>query len=221
MTSKFAVFDIDNTVVSNFCFGVEYIREAVNQTGNKTDKSTINKAVKFWQDSNASQQQKIFDEQIRPFYHTALIGQPLSILTTLGLQISENSKQYLNPEVLKRLTTHRSQKAHLIAISNSPEISLIGLLKHLDFDLWWAPVMRFDSNNIYLPKLKPEIWDKTVHLKNIVKDNNLTYDDSYAYGDSLSDLGVMEIVTNPIAVTPAEPLRKIALERNWEIINAR
>jgi len=39
-----------------------------------------------------------------------------------------------------------------------------------------------------------------------------------AYGDTISDLPMMELSENPIAVTPSPELRKIAEHRNWRII---
>ncbi len=45
----------------------------------------------------------------------------------------------------------------------------------------------------------------------------LSPEDSYAYGDSHSDLPLLEAVGHPIAVNPDRQLRKIARERGWEI----
>lgn len=40
---------------------------------------------------------------------------------------------------------------------------------------------------------------------------------SYAYADSTSDLGLLEMVGHPVATYPDEGLRKVAIERGWEI----
>jgi len=40
----------------------------------------------------------------------------------------------------------------------------------------------------------------------------------YALGDSIADLPMLESAINPVAVTPDIELRKIALERDWRII---
>jgi len=45
--------------------------------------------------------------------------------------------------------------------------------------------------------------------------------ESYFYGDSQSDVPLMEKVTNPIAVGPDERLGKIARERGWPVISLR
>ena len=42
-----------------------------------------------------------------------------------------------------------------------------------------------------------------------------------AYGDTISDLPMMELSENPIAVTSSRELRKIAEHRNWRIIEGQ
>ena len=39
-----------------------------------------------------------------------------------------------------------------------------------------------------------------------------------AYGDTLLDIPLLEHAEHPVAVYPDDKLRKIALERGWEII---
>jgi HAD superfamily hydrolase (TIGR01490 family) len=43
--------------------------------------------------------------------------------------------------------------------------------------------------------------------------------DSYFYSDSLNDLALLERVNHPVAVTPDDNLKAIALARNWKIID--
>ncbi|MEO8145639.1 MAG: HAD family hydrolase [Betaproteobacteria bacterium] len=44
---------------------------------------------------------------------------------------------------------------------------------------------------------------------------------SWFYSDSINDQPLLERVTLPVAVDPDERLRKLALERNWQIISLR
>tara|TARA_R100001377_G_scaffold73549_2_gene49575 strand:- start:3047 stop:3706 length:660 start_codon:yes stop_codon:yes gene_type:complete len=53
------------------------------------------------------------------------------------------------------------------------------------------------------------------------KAGQLSMDDSVFYSDSFNDLPLLEIATRAVAVDPDETLRKIAQERNWEIISLR
>ncbi len=48
-----------------------------------------------------------------------------------------------------------------------------------------------------------------------------TFPESYFYGDSTSDVPLMEKVTHPVAVHPGEALAELARSRNWPIISLR
>jgi HAD superfamily hydrolase (TIGR01490 family) len=43
------------------------------------------------------------------------------------------------------------------------------------------------------------------------------FEASYAYADAVSDLALLEMVGNPVAVYPGEALRAIAMDRGWRI----
>ncbi|MFJ5769666.1 HAD family hydrolase [Psychrobacillus sp. NPDC093180] len=59
---------------------------------------------------------------------------------------------------------------------------------------------------------------KTEHILQALEGQPIDWENSYAYGDSFSDLPVLELVGNPIAVKPEEKLLNVAKERGWEII---
>jgi hypothetical protein len=42
---------------------------------------------------------------------------------------------------------------------------------------------------------------------------------SYAYTDSQTDLPMLELVGNPVAVNPDTELRKVATERDWPVLD--
>ncbi len=52
-------------------------------------------------------------------------------------------------------------------------------------------------------------------LRRLVKELGADLSASYAYGDSISDLPMLESVGNPVAVNPDPRLRRIARERRW------
>ena len=43
--------------------------------------------------------------------------------------------------------------------------------------------------------------------------------DSYFYSDSLNDLALLEQVNHPVAVSPDDELKAIAVARGWQIID--
>lgn len=58
---------------------------------------------------------------------------------------------------------------------------------------------------------------KAEAIRNLAAQNGYDLAASYAYSDSATDLPMLETVGHPIAVNPDRALRKIAVEREWEI----
>jgi len=55
-------------------------------------------------------------------------------------------------------------------------------------------------------------------IQDYMKNQSVNWEESFAYGDSIADLSVLELVGHPIAVAPDEELSHIAKERKWKII---
>lgn len=51
--------------------------------------------------------------------------------------------------------------------------------------------------------------------------HNIDLERSYAYSDSGTDVPMLETVGRPVAVNPDKELRRIATERNWQILSFR
>ncbi|MEO8303241.1 MAG: HAD family hydrolase [Betaproteobacteria bacterium] len=65
---------------------------------------------------------------------------------------------------------------------------------------------------------------KVIRLDAWLKSRGQTLSDfgeSYFYGDSQSDVPLMEKVTNPVVVAPDDALAELARTRNWPIISLR
>ena len=60
---------------------------------------------------------------------------------------------------------------------------------------------------------------KVGKLNDWMSDNQASLEDSYFYGDSINDLPLLQLVKQPIAVTPDQRLRSYALDAGWKIID--
>jgi HAD superfamily hydrolase (TIGR01490 family) len=80
-------------------------------------------------------------------------------------------------------------------------------------------------NNKFTGKLSGEPCyqeGKVSKVKDWIKINNLSnFKEIFFYTDSHNDLKLMEFCTKPIAVDPDKTLKKISLERNWDIMSLR
>jgi hypothetical protein len=60
---------------------------------------------------------------------------------------------------------------------------------------------------------------KVVSMRELAEREGIDLGASYAYSDSESDLPMLRAVGHPIVVNPDSELRRIALERGWEILH--
>jgi HAD superfamily hydrolase (TIGR01490 family) len=58
-------------------------------------------------------------------------------------------------------------------------------------------------------------------LKDLVRQHGLTFDESYAVGDSGGDIEMLEVVERPIAFNPDETLKSHAMTNGWPIVIER
>jgi HAD superfamily hydrolase (TIGR01490 family) len=62
---------------------------------------------------------------------------------------------------------------------------------------------------------------KKAILHHVVKEHNLTWENSYAVGDAASDIAMLELVENPIAFNPNTELLAAAKKHGWPIVIER
>jgi HAD superfamily hydrolase (TIGR01490 family) len=131
-------------------------------------------------------------------------------------------KPHLRPQILKKIEEHKKQGHYLVIVSGSIRYYLEPVVKDLGFnniictDLEEGPDGLLTGKPIgkiclgdYKRELAQKLADKEyIDLKN-----------SFAYGDNESDIPLLNLVGNPIAVQPAPKLRKLAQKNNWKIIN--
>ena len=60
---------------------------------------------------------------------------------------------------------------------------------------------------------------KVQKLLKLLQGKKVNWQDSIAYGDSVYDRSILELVGNPVAVRPDTGLEKLAIENKWRIIN--
>ena len=56
-------------------------------------------------------------------------------------------------------------------------------------------------------------------MRALAEENGYDLADCYAYSDSMTDLPMLEIVGHPVCVNPDAPLRKVAAEQGWPVVD--
>jgi phosphoserine phosphatase len=110
----------------------------------------------------------------------------------------------------------------LIAISGSPQEILDLFLKPLRFDRSWGTVLAQDAEGCYTGEvLQDPFKNKRQVLEEFLGDKDAGLEDSVGMGDTLSDVGFLELVHTPIAFNPNRSLFEVARRRGWPIVVER
>ena len=136
--------------------------------------------------------------------------------------------EYLLPtqqaDVIAKLQYHQAE-GHLVVLVSAqfvPSLELIG--KHFNVDGVIGTQLEMQTNQYTGQIITPVITgqDKGRHTRNFFANRNIEIDweSSYAYADSFTDLELLNLVGNPIAVYPDAGLNSIAQENNWEVIGS-
>jgi HAD superfamily phosphoserine phosphatase-like hydrolase len=111
---------------------------------------------------------------------------------------------------------------HLIAISGSPQEILDLFLKPLSFDRAWGTVLAQDARGRYTGEtLHNPFGNKREVLEKFLEDADVGLGGSVGMGDTLSDVGFLEMVQTPIAFNPNRSLFEVARRWSWPIVVER
>ena len=109
----------------------------------------------------------------------------------------------------------------LIAISGSPQEILDLFLKPLGFDRAWGTVLAQDEGRYTGEVLQDPFQNKRQVLEEFLEEADVGLEGSVGVGDTLSDVGFLEMVRTPIAFNPNRRFFEVARQRGWPIVVER
>jgi HAD superfamily hydrolase (TIGR01490 family) len=136
----------------------------------------------------------------------------------------DHLKPHLAPKIHARVNMHRRQGHRLILISGSVRYMLEPVAEDLGFDYLLCTDLEIGEDGLLTGRAKGPIClnsNKRVLAEMLARAVNIDLASSYAYGNHQSDLPLLELIGNPYAVEPTEPLRRVALANKWPILTYR
>lgn len=153
-------------------------------------------------------------------YIAAFGTSPKSEIDQFFSQIGESMSQNLSEPVLHRLEQHRREGYYTMLVSGAYEPLLHSVTKNVNFDCIIGSSIPYHDEKLSKTTSIKYIYGErksdfiNAHLSNTEVD----WQNSFAYGDSYTDLNVLELVGNPVAVNPEPRLLEVANHKKWEII---
>ena len=123
-------------------------------------------------------------------------------------------------EALAIMDDHRREGRRVVIISASPDEVVKPLARYLGVDHVIATRSKVDPDGRYTGELDFYAYGpgKAEAIEELAREWKLDLSACYAYSDSATDLPMMEMVGNPVAVNPDKELREVAEENNWPIM---
>ena len=141
----------------------------------------------------------------------------------LKLQTNEFVDRILFPKIysgaIDRLHQHKEERCTTIFLSASPDLYVNQFGARCGADRVICTKFLDPDGNFTGKELGPNCRgdEKKRRLLAEYPDDEVAWDQSYGYGNSVDDVPFLELLGNPVAVNPESKLRKIAVERHWAI----
>lgn len=151
-------------------------------------------------------------------FYREYTGAQADELRRLALEpMREHLLRKLAPCAVRRIREHRAAGHHVVLITGSLDI-LMTPLRALADEVVAAELEERDgrfTGQLRAPPLVTQL--RAAWLRDRARALGVDLELSYAYGDSLSDLPMLEEVGMPVAVNPEPELRELARRRGWPI----
>ena len=220
-SKKFAVFDIDGTLIRWQLYHAIVNRLATKGEISEKAYAKIHQARMTWKN-------RAYDTSFSD-YEAVLVQQWITESKKLTYQQYLATVDEVVDEYIDQTYTYtrnlirdlKNQGYFLLTISGSPREAVARIAEHYGFDDFVAAEFQLDENKHFNGKASSPIFDKAGTLKNLVVKHGLDFADSVAVGDTASDIAMLELVEHSIAFNPEKELFQAAKKHGWPIVAER
>ncbi len=215
-----AVFDVDGTLFRRGLLPALTRRLVDEGVFSERVREELSRDYYAWVERRGSYE--TYDELVVELFLRELKGVSVAELrrcATVEVEAHGRRLHIYTRDVARRL---KQAGYHLIAISGSPQEILDLVLKPLGFDRSWGTVLTKDARGRYTGEmLQNPFRNKRQVLEEFLEGADVSLEVSVGMGDTLSDVGFLELVRTPIAFNPNRSLFEVARRSNWPIVVER
>ncbi len=213
-----AFFDLDKTILaksSSFVFARPFFREGLI---GRSDVVRSAYAQFVYLASGADHQQM---ETMREYMSKLVTGWDVSKVSSI---VDETLDDIVDPivfeEAVELIAFHKAAGRDVIIISSSGTEIVEPIGARLGADLAIGTQVAVE-NGQYTGEILFYAYGegKADAMRSLAADRGYDLASSYAYSDSFTDLPMLDLVGYPVAVNPDTELRKLAVERDWPIMD--
>lgn len=220
MSRKFAVLDIDGTVIRWQLYHaiVDELAKQGHLAASAHDR--IAEARLTWKSRSHSTSFDDYETTLVHVYHEALTDLKVSDYLVAVDTVFERYKDQVYTYTRDLIRELKQQGYFLLIISGSQQEVIEKLGTYYGFDaVAGAEYVRQDGH--FTGERTTTYGRKDTVLKQLVAKHDLSYKDSIAVGDTSSDIAMLELVERPIAFNPNRSLYEHAKQQGWKIVVER
>ncbi|MDR0591573.1 MAG: HAD family phosphatase [Candidatus Nomurabacteria bacterium] len=220
MSQKFAVFDVDGTLIRWQLYHAVVNRLARKGELGDSAYKKLKAARNRWK---KREQVESFRDYEVELVHLWLDSMAQVSYTAYLEAVEETISEYVDQAYSYTRSLIKQLKADgyfLLTISASPEELVAKTAEHYGFDDYVAAQFERDGDKFTGQVVTP-FYNKAERLQEMVKKHGLSWKESVAVGDTASDIQLLELVEKPIAFNPNGALAAKAIKRNWPVIVER
>lgn len=136
-------------------------------------------------------------------------------------QIAQKMRVDFNEIIVDQLLKHAQDDVYIMLVSGAYTPLLHTAVQGLPIDTIIGTDIPVANGKITAksPIYHIQGTRKNEKVQQFLQGQTIDWENSFAYGDSYSDLSVLSLVGNPVAVQPDDKLKKIAKRRGWDILS--
>ncbi len=218
--SKFAVFDIDGTLIRWQLYHALVDRLAKQGHLGEGTYEKLQKARMDWKVRNSDEGFYEYEDELIRIFGESVEGLSVEIFKAATEEIFEQYKNQVYTYTRDLIAKLKSEGYFLIAISGSHQELVEKIARYYGFDDFVGTAYARDG-----AKLKSEVFVAAHHkkelLEQMVRKHNLDLNNSYAVGDTVSDAPMLELAEHAIAFNPDKKLYNLAVKNGWKVVVER
>jgi HAD superfamily hydrolase (TIGR01490 family) len=217
---KFAVFDIDGTLIRWQLFHAIIDRLAKQQHLGPDAAKTIKEARLKWKQREHPDAFYEYEQSLIAVYDAALLKLDPKLFDQVITEITNEYKSQVYTYTSQLIKVLKTKGYVLLAISGSPHEGVKQVAETYGFDDYVGNYYERQGDRFTGQRTR-SYDNKKVILEDLMAKHQLTLKGSIGVGDTNGDLAFLEMVEQPIAFNPNQALLEIAKERHWKIVVER
>jgi HAD superfamily hydrolase (TIGR01490 family) len=220
MMQRFAVFDIDGTVIRWQLFHA-IVGELVKRRQISPEAAVeIRDARMTWKRREGEDSFKDYEHTLLHAYLGALSGMSVVQYQAAVENVFEEYKDQTYTFTRDLIRDLKEKNYLLFAISGSQQEIVDKFSEYYGFDdAIGTRLEQLDGK--FTGKSETPVEGKGVFLDKLLARHDISRDGSIAVGDSESDIPLLEAVERPIAFNPSAGLLEVAKEHSWDVVVER